>query len=206
MGILGNTRRRKIIVDRSYQFKTTLVGIVYIAAAAAFLAIPLFNMMRHIDTLLEGHPGDLAGFYQSQKAYAIASSALFIAATLGAWTLFSLWKTHKIAGPLVKITRFVHQFGAGRFRERIVLRDKDQLHALAGALNDMASSLEQRDQAIQNEVLDQIEAIRCTLNETGSTDQAARALDRLSEGVTHSFETTWSPKDAGAERSEPVQS
>lgn len=191
MGIITGGRRTRIVVDRKFQIGATAMGIVYILAVAIFLSLPLFDMMEHMDVLLQGHSAELAEFYVSQQNYTIVSMGLFITGILGAWTVFSLWRTHKVAGPLVKITRFVHHFATGNFEDRIVLRDKDQLQALARALNDMAASLEERDRAIRTEILDQIEAVRCTLYDSSSTDHGVQALERLAARVDRSFDAMW---------------
>jgi nitrogen fixation/metabolism regulation signal transduction histidine kinase len=122
---------------------------IYIVAVAVCLALPLVNTMKSVGVLLEGRSEDLVSYYTTQQNYTIASLVLFFVGILGAWTVFMLWRTHKIAGPLVKITRYIHQFATGNFADRIQLREKDQLQALAGALNSMAASLEERDRAIR---------------------------------------------------------
>jgi methyl-accepting chemotaxis protein len=207
MGILTGGRRRKIVVDRRFQIGTTLVGLVYISAVAVFLTVPLFEMMKHVDVLLGSHSDELASFYKAQQKSTTASFVLFMFGILGGWTVFSLWRTHKIAGPLVKITRYVHQFGSGNFKDRIELRAGDQLQALARALNNMAGSLEERDQAVREETLDQIDAVRCSLMDTPSADRAVQALERLSEGVNRSFEARWEAPTAKKQApKEPVHS
>jgi methyl-accepting chemotaxis protein len=125
---------------------------------------------------------------------------------LGAWTVFSLWRTHKIAGPLVKITRYIHQFATGNFKDRIELRTGDQMQALARALNNMAGSLEERDRAIREETLDQIEAVRCSLLDTPSAERAIQTLERLSEGISHSFDEKWEAPTPEEAPKEPVHS
>jgi methyl-accepting chemotaxis protein len=191
MGLITGGRRTRIVVDKGFQIRTTLGGIVYILAVAVFLGFPLVEMMGHIDTLLQGRPEDLATFYKTQKAFTIASTALFVVGILGAWTVFSLWRTHKIAGPLVKITRYVHQFATGNFGDRIVLRDRDQLQALATALNNMARSLQERDEAIQADIVDHVERARRRLYDTPGAEEGLEALERLSETVNGSFNSRW---------------
>jgi methyl-accepting chemotaxis protein len=206
MGIFSHGRRRKILVDRRFQIGTTVVGLVYISAVAVFLTVPLFEMMKHVDVLLGSHSDELASFYKAQQRATTTSFLLFMFGILGGWTLFSLWRTHKIAGPLVKITRYVHQFAAGNFKDRIQLRSGDQLQALAQALNNMAGSLEERDQAIREETLDQIEAVRCSLMDTPSAERAIQTLERLSEGVNRSYEATWGAPTQEEAPKEPVHS
>jgi methyl-accepting chemotaxis protein len=206
MGILSGGRRRKILVDKRFQVGTTLVGLMYIAAVAVFLTVPLFEMMKHVDVLLGSHSDELAAFYKAQQRSTTAAFLLFMFGILGGWTVFSLWRTHKIAGPLVKITRYVHQFATGNFKGKITLRAGDQMQALARALNDMASSLEERDQAIRKETLGEIEAVRSELLDLPSAERAVQALERLSEGINQSHDTRWQAPAAEERPREPVNS
>jgi len=191
MGLITGGRRTKIVVDKGFQIRTTLGGIIYIVAVAAFLGFPLIEMMGHVDTLLKDRPDDLVSFYKTQKSLTVASTILAIIGVLGAWTAFSLWRTHKISGPLIKITRYVHQFATGNFADRIVLRERDQLQALAEALNSMAKSLEERDKTIQTDIVDQIERTRRRLYDTPGAEGGLEALERLSETVSSGFDTRW---------------
>lgn len=206
MGILTSGRRRKIVVDRRFQIGTTVAGLIYISAVAVFLTVPLFEMMKHLDVLLVSHSDELVAFYKAQQRSTTASFLLFMVGILGAWTVFSLWRTHKIAGPLVKITRYIHQFATGNFEDRIELRTGDQMQALARALNNMAGSLEERDRAIREETLDQIEAVRCSLLDTPSAERAIQTLERLSEGISHSFDEKWEAPTPEEAPKEPVHS
>lgn len=206
MGIFSGGRRRKIVVDKKFQVGTTVVGLVYIAAVSVFLTVPLFEMMKHVDVLLGNHSDELAAFYKAQQRSTTASFILLMFGVLGGWTVFSLWRTHKIAGPLVKITRYVHQFATGNFKDRIVLRTGDQMQALARALNDMAQSLQERDQAIRNETLDEIKAVRNELLDVPSAERAVQALERLSEGISQSYDTRWEAPEPEEAPREPVHS
>ena len=203
MGIYTGGRRRKIVVDKKFQVGTTVVGLAYIAVVAIFLTLPLFEMMKHVDVLLGSHSDELVAFYKAQQRSTTISLVLFVVGILGGWTVFSLWRTHKIAGPLVKITRYVHQFSTGNFKDRIVLRTGDQMQALARALNDMAGSLEERDEAIRRETLEEIEAVRNALMDMPSAERAVHALERLSEGISQSYDARWEapePEEAPRER------
>ncbi|MDH3215801.1 MAG: HAMP domain-containing protein [Candidatus Krumholzibacteria bacterium] len=207
MGIFGGDRRRKIVVDRQFQVRATLIGMIYIVAVAVCLSLPLVNTMRSIGVLLEGRSQDLVTFYRTQQTYTILSLALFFVGILGAWTVFMLWRTHKIAGPLVKITRHVHQFATGNFTERIRLREKDQLQALANTLNDMASSLEERDRAIKEEILSQVNAVKQTLHANPASGNGTRVIDQLLASVGRSFEAKWeAPVPTEDAQEEPVYS
>lgn len=207
MGIFGNDRRTKIVVDRQFQLKATLVGMLYIVAVAVCLSLPLVNTMRSIGTLLEGRSENLVAFYNTQQTYTIISLVLFFVGILGAWTVFMLWRTHKVAGPLVKITRHVHQFATGDFSGHIQLRERDQLQALAVALNEMAASLDERDRAIREQILSEIESVKRALYDSPTPDNGVRAVEQLAAQVGQSFDAEWqAPEPMPQPEEQPVYS
>lgn len=52
--------------------------------------------------------------------------------------------THRYYGPLVAIDRFVDQMTKGDYKQRVRIRQKDELHTLVNKLNTMADALEGR--------------------------------------------------------------
>jgi hypothetical protein len=108
---------------------------------------------------------------------------------------------------LVKITRFIHQFATGNFADRIQLREKDQLQALANALNGMAASLAERDRAIREEILNQVDAAKRALYDGPTNDRSVQAIEHLSDSVNRSFEAKWeAPVVEEDAQKEPVYS
>ena len=145
-------RRRTLIVDKSFQFKATLIGVIYIMATAVCLALPAFYLMRLMRILLATSTGEMAAVYRNQQNYTVVAVVGFLIGLIALWTYFTLWRTQRIAGPLIKISRYIHDFSTGNFSGRIQLRSGDHMHALADSLNSMASSLEERDRAIRQRI------------------------------------------------------
>jgi len=56
----------------------------------------------------------------------------------------SIFLTHKVAGPLVRIKRVLAQMGQGNFSQRIALRKGDELGDLAETINQLAQDLEHK--------------------------------------------------------------
>ncbi len=52
--------------------------------------------------------------------------------------------SHKIAGPLIKVTKYAQMVGKGRFDQRISFRNKDAIHSLSAALNEMTQTYENK--------------------------------------------------------------
>jgi methyl-accepting chemotaxis protein len=183
-------RRRRILIDPKFQIAPTLVGLGFIVAVAVFLALPLLETMRSVDVLLEGQSEGLVRYYKTQQTSTVVSILLFLGGVVGLWTASMLWRTHRIAGPIVKITRHVHQYATGNFSSRIQLRERDQMQGLAKAINGMAESLQDRDQTLQREVLIQIDAAKRALHDAQSVERAAAVLDRLADSIRGNFNPT----------------
>jgi len=149
----NHRRRRQIIVDKPFQWRATLVGMTYMIAISMVVAIPLVATMRANGVLFAGRD-EMLDLYQTQQRFFALSLFVFTVGVTGAWTIFNLWRTQRIAGPVVKMTRFLHNVGSGDFGERVQLRSKDEFQGLAGAINGMVESLEARDDEMRRDLLD----------------------------------------------------
>lgn len=84
---------------------------------------------------LFANPIVLTGFLQIGIAL-----ILFFLITLAT----SIVLTHRIYGPLISIRRHIGRLKNGGFDSRVHIRDKDDLHALADDLNQLAEALQAR--------------------------------------------------------------
>lgn len=82
-------------------------------------------------------------FNQVFKQNSINLALVFVAFLAVMMTLI-FRMTHRYYGPLVAIDKFSEKIAAGRYHVRIKLRNKDELHELAGKLNAMAAELERK--------------------------------------------------------------
>lgn len=155
MGIVGTKYKRRM---RSYllePFKQVRIGLYFVGLTLGFttLLIGLFLKVmydQHERTMqllhmsdgstfwdLFGNPIVLSGLMQIGLAL-----ILFFVVTLAT----SIVLTHRIYGPLISIRRHIGNLKAGDFDSRVHIRRKDDLHALADQLNELAEALEQREQ------------------------------------------------------------
>ncbi len=177
-----NARRRRLFVDKPFQLRTTLIGIVYIMATAFCLSLPAFYLMRLMRILLATSTGEMAAVYRTHQTYTMLALIGFLIGLIALWTIFTLWRTQRIAGPLVKITRHIHDFSTGNFSDRIRLRSGDYLKSLTDSLNSMADSLEERDRAIRRRIQESLD------RRLASGGPGAEMLQHLSADVAKAFE------------------
>jgi methyl-accepting chemotaxis protein len=178
--------RRRLVTDRYHRRKEVLAGIVYTAIVAAAVAIPLIQMSLSLDVLLGDDERGAA--FRAQRIEAIAASGIFLLGLICVWVIFSAMRAKALSGPLVRITRHIHDVSAGRLDHRLNLRSRDELQALADAMNRMTAGLQDRDDTIKAGILNQIQLAQAALKTSDSTEQAALALERLARSVEHAYE------------------
>lgn len=188
MPAFGHSRRRQIVVDRGFQYRAAVVGVIYIVAVAVIIAVPTLRMMEALDSLLPGQGEELRAAFEAQRLNAIVLFGVFLSGLIAFWILFTLWRTHKVAGPIVKITRRIHDIGAGKFDETLQLRSGDELQALANGLNTMAESLNERDQTIKAGILSRIKDAENEAQRAASPQATLDALRRLADAIARAYE------------------
>src|SRR5881409_4486386 len=82
-----------------------------------------------------------------------ANQFLILAQTVTVWpalavlipaaAVFSIYLTHRLAGPLFRLEQTARELIRGNLALRIRLRDRDELHELAGLLNQVLDTFEQ---------------------------------------------------------------
>ena len=144
------SRRRQLIVNKGFQFRFALTGAAYIVIIAICLALPFLPLLNTINALLEGASSDLVDLVHRQQKYTILAFVLSTVWLITAWIIFSLRRSHKIAGPNMKITRFIDGITAGNFKDRVHLRSGDELQSISRALNNMLDRLQTREEEIKH--------------------------------------------------------
>src|SRR3989475_7960398 len=76
---------------------------------------------------------------------------LALAVLIPAAAGFSIYLTHRLAGPLFRIEQTARELIRGNLALRIRLRKGDELHELAGLLNEVLDTLEQSFRGIRSE-------------------------------------------------------
>lgn len=88
-----------------------------------------------------------------------------IAALIVAAAVFSIYLTHRLAGPLYRLEQSARELIQGNLSLRIRLRERDELHELAGLLNEALANLDQSLVEIRDRETSGREAIRRALTE-----------------------------------------
>jgi len=148
MDILSGGRRRKIVVDKSFQYGSAFASALYIIAVGLCLSLPFLYLIRSMNFLIANHGSELGDLLRSQQRITVVAASLYLVGLLVASIFFTLLRSHKIAGPVVNLKRQMELLGRGDFSVRVRLRENDELKDLAESFNAMASRLEEREKRI----------------------------------------------------------
>jgi nitrogen fixation/metabolism regulation signal transduction histidine kinase len=112
--------------------------------------------------------------------------------------LFGIYASHKLAGPVHKMTGILERAGRGDFSQRAAFRTDDQLEELSASLNGALDSLaaEQRSWRSElagiEETLARLESLPPSAGVDAEVEEIRRRLARLSGVEYHALETVGS--------------
>ena len=137
---MSKNRRKKFLVDKKVQIKYA----AYIAVLLLVYTLLLLSVIfaPHALVLFSDSP--------APEQVTAAEMVLLLNSYIWPWIIllmifcgvYSIFITHKIAGPVFVFNRMAKTIGRGDFSLRAKLRDGDDLKELAESLNGMADSLE----------------------------------------------------------------
>lgn len=133
--------RKQYLVDRVYQlrFVTRVLLIVFVVACLGALVASclIWKSLYQPD---EGIPTPLAVGLIAVATMLLIELLLAIPLVL----ILGIRQSHRIRGPMQRITRVLDAIGKGQFSQRISLREGDALDDVAKAINRMAEALQDR--------------------------------------------------------------
>jgi len=140
-------KRRMYLVDRGFQLKYTAILMVVGAAITALFGTMMYQ--AHVAaTEMMGLPDKFKSVvtqsYDDRLLYMVAGIAVVMTLSLA---LFGVLITHRVAGPLYIIGKYVRILGDGQFPELRPLRKNDELKDFFGAFQEAVEHMRSRDAA-----------------------------------------------------------
>ncbi len=130
----------------------TGLSLVFIIALLATLGILYFTMLEPIGPSYGVGVGMLSGMRQEILYRALMVFGItFLVMAVGV-IVISMFYSHRITGPLYRITQFVKELAGGKFDSRVRLREKDVIHPMAEELNGMVEKYQDNLKDIREEV------------------------------------------------------
>ena len=132
-------KRRIIVINRVLQFRYAGVIIAAMIFAVALIFISTLHYINLNKELFASIPGSQDLVFGLAKFYAIVM--IFYVTTV---VVFSLYASHKFAGPLYRFQQTFKTIAEGDLSTKVVLREKDELMEMRDDLNIMIAGIRTR--------------------------------------------------------------
>ena len=155
-------RRTRLFILRSFQIRYITLILVFMLATALMTGFTVYytTWVMFGEKLAAVYPQGLLLDIVQKVNTVLLLRLLFVTPLV---VLIALVLSHRIAGPIYRIQRFVKKLNAGDYAEKLKLRERDELQDVAVSLNGLAGRLgsekEKRSRRIDDIVqrLDEIE-------------------------------------------------
>ncbi len=182
-------RRKNYFIKKAFQthFSLRFAALIILAAG---LVTGIF-LYASSGTLTTGYMGSelriekTSAFFSPTLLWTSALVALGVG--LAGLIVFIIY-SHRLAGPLYRVEKALHEIGQGDLTHRIKLRKNDQLEDLAQSLNRFAQRMDDKLGVLRRE-LDQVGAQFPDASKPGDMTKLVDTINRLKE-VTDTFKTT----------------
>ncbi|MFA6078764.1 MAG: methyl-accepting chemotaxis protein [Candidatus Omnitrophota bacterium] len=139
-GARGGYKRTQYFV--ATKFQTKYVGLILILM---FLTAALCSYVIYYTTMV-GMGEKLASVYPQGRLISIVKTVnirillatVFITPFV---IIFGIYASHKIAGPIFRMEKFLNNVATGDLSTRLTLREKDELISLANGINNVLDSM-----------------------------------------------------------------
>jgi len=179
-------KRRQYIVAREFQVKYAglILLLMFVTAGFCSYAIYYTTMILFGEKLASVYPqGQLVSIVNTVN-FRIFLSMILISPLVGA---FGIYLSHKIAGPIYRIEKFLSAMCAGDLTTRITLRKGDELIALADAINRLVGSLGSSltiEKTHMENTLKELNDLRNEISSLpGKHPQVLKTIDRLDDEI-----------------------
>lgn len=140
-------KRRTYLVDRTFQLKYT--GILMVVGAAITALFGTMMYQAHVAAtemmvLPERYRDVVTHSYDDHLLYMVAGIAVVMTLSLA---LFGVLVTHRVAGPLYIMARYIRQLGEGQWPTIRPLRKNDELKQFFSSFQESVEMMRSRDAA-----------------------------------------------------------
>lgn len=180
-------RRTQYFIAKKFQLKYVGMILLLVSLTAVMCSyVTYYTMMLTVgDKLANVYPqGRLISIVNTVNLR-ILLSMLLVAPLIVA---IGIYTSHKIAGPIYRIEKFLRSMADGDLSLSLTLRKNDELISLAGGINRVIDSVKatmKKEKAAIDNISVSMESLR-RLGTSKPVDQAAldQALDKLNEEVS----------------------
>jgi len=95
--------------------------------------------------------------------------------------LLGIFYSHRIAGPLFRVRQYAAAMGEGGFDQKISFREKDVLHTLSSALNEVAEEYQEREKRFACQLRELQEGLLSLGSLSDSSPEKVELMRRIRE-------------------------
>lgn len=145
---MAQYRRSIFLINKKFQFRFAFYVCSWLLALSFVYPLIVHSLFGYFVRYAAADPNGPS----VQSLMDVRSQVLFLLAMLQAIFLFvtfliSIFMSHRIAGPLFKLSKFFSQAKAGNLGAELYFRDKDHFQDLAAQYNDMMQGIRSREEA-----------------------------------------------------------
>lgn len=175
-------RRQRTLVNHAHQLRFTSVVLVQMTAVLLAIAWFAYSESQRTMELVLSHllqfPVTTHELHVANQTF-LFSVLLVLGCAALVQVLFGIYASHKLAGPVLKMTRTLARASRGDFSERITFRSGDHLGELPTALNRALEALA-ADQKRRRRDIDDLERALVNLAEAPTApEDLAGIADRV---------------------------
>lgn len=137
-------RRRTFLVDRHFQLKYTSIIVLVGVIVSGLLGIFIYRQSMENTTLI-GLDAELQGKVAAQDLHAILYLVGFVAVMALFLFVWGIFITHRVAGPIYIISRYLRQIADNQVPHTRPLRKGDELKEFFDTFSAMLSSLKKQN-------------------------------------------------------------
>jgi hypothetical protein len=171
-------QRRIILIDPPFQLRFSLYVVSWIFVLSLFYPFLIFEIFDSFvsvipSTQAAGMAGRIASRRNELIGLLVAMQLLFAGVTF----LMTMYLSHRIAGPIYKLKKFLSESTGGKLLAPMTFRKADHFQDLAGFYNAAARSIEERDTHVR-EAVSELEGLKASLS-GADRQRLESALSRL---------------------------
>lgn len=166
-------RRSQLIVDWQFQMKYTGLVVAMGAIISIICAYFIYRAYNENTQLLELHEALGQELARRENTTIVTAVSLFVVLEIVALALWGVLVTHRIAGPVFIISRYVRVLKDGAYPDMRPLRQGDEMKGFFDLFAAMVDNLKQHDQ-------DDVKALDAAIAKLGD-DEATGALKKIRE-------------------------
>lgn len=180
-------RRLRYFISARYQLK--YIGIIllcmFFSVAICAFTVYFTGTSMFAEKLSNVYPqGRLVSFLGIVNRNIAANMLLLIPII----ALVALYLSHKIAGPVYRIERYLTDMAAGKLTAHIKLRKGDELVSVADKINELTDSLRTtivNQRTSLDKIMAELEVVKKQLDpKTANINEIARMIDTVNEEIT----------------------